>query len=714
MKNLKRKILALALVFVLLLPGNVITFATEIDMNVNLSDQSEISENEEQNSEQMENKEETESELESADQMKDVSVDTEDSENDQHNNLQVDIGYIFEVSTESGRDVYLQLGNDADDFRELKLTVEKDCERREYITTEMIQNVAVFSLDEQEKILAVSGVVNEIPFTSDLTKIDATQGIEVPMAEDNVEIDSYVADDILENEDAISEAANNACASIPATMSEEKSRAAEKIVVIDPGHSKESVGTRRTYNGITYKEEELVYKIAKYAEKELKQYTGVTVYLTRTEDSHLSIEDRVKFAKSKNADILVSIHINATNEETTLASGVESMVAKIGNYNASNAQKGQNLAKIILEQLVALGFKDRGLVLQTSQSTYPDGSKADYYGIPRYGQIYSVPSIIVEHGFINNASDWQHLNNEAGLKELGIADAKGIAKYLGLSKYNGPTGWQTINGKKYYYDSNGVPVTGTPVIDGKKYWFDSNGVLKTGWLNLLNWKMYFDPKTGEAKTGMVDIDGKKYLFNNDGVMQNYAGTPVINGKKYWFSTDGASLKTGWLNLGLWKLYFDSVTYEAKTGMADIGGKRYLFNNDGVMQNYAGTTVVDGKKYWFSTDDASLKTGWLTLGKWTMYFDPQTYQAAVGWKTIDGKKYHFDDNGVLNEGFVKIGNYQYYLRQNGTYATGTPVIDGKKYGFDSSGRQIFGWYSFLNWKFYFDPEDNGAAVTTTKK
>lgn len=41
------------------------------------------------------------------------------------------------------------------------------------------------------------------------------------------------------------------------------------------------------------------------------------------------------------------------------------------------------------------------------------------------------------------------------------------------------TGWQTIDGKTYYYDKNGNPVTGEQVIQGAKYVFDSNGVLST-------------------------------------------------------------------------------------------------------------------------------------------------------------------------------------------------------------------------------------------
>jgi GH25 family lysozyme M1 (1,4-beta-N-acetylmuramidase) len=39
------------------------------------------------------------------------------------------------------------------------------------------------------------------------------------------------------------------------------------------------------------------------------------------------------------------------------------------------------------------------------------------------------------------------------------------------------TGWQTIDGKVYYYQANGTPVTGDQVIGGVKYTFSSDGSL---------------------------------------------------------------------------------------------------------------------------------------------------------------------------------------------------------------------------------------------
>lgn len=58
--------------------------------------------------------------------------------------------------------------------------------------------------------------------------------------------------------------------------------------------------------------------------------------------------------------------------------------------------------------------------------------------------------------------------------------------YTGVTLYKGSQitytykGWWTIDGKTYYFDSNGKKVTGDQVILGAKYSFDANGVLKSG------------------------------------------------------------------------------------------------------------------------------------------------------------------------------------------------------------------------------------------
>lgn len=218
-----------------------------------------------------------------------------------------------------------------------------------------------------------------------------------------------------------------------------KSANGKLVVVLDPGHGGSDSGTTATVNGTVYVERDINLKIAQYCKAELETYSGVEVYLTRTDNTStcMSREERANFAASKGADVLVSIHINQAGEKgtTTSAHGAEVYYPN-SNYNANISAVGQALANNILIQLESVGMANRGAKIKNaSDLKYPDGSVADYYGINYYCKKLGFPGIIVEHAFVNNVSDaTNHLTTDAQLKELGVADAKGIATYYGLSK----------------------------------------------------------------------------------------------------------------------------------------------------------------------------------------------------------------------------------------------------------------------------------------
>ena len=249
-------------------------------------------------------------------------------------------------------------------------------------------------------------------------------------------------------------------------------------------------------------------------------------------------------------------------------------------------------------------------------------------------------------------------------------------------------GINIIEGIPYVCNENNIPYsTGTPVINGEKY-FVQNYIAKSGWLRLADWQMYFDPETYEAATGLSKIDGKAYLFDENGVEILKSRTEVINGKKYWFQPDG-SLMSGWCDLGVWRMYFDPETYEAAIGVKTIGEASYLFDENGVLYKGNGTPVFNGKKYF--VQDSKLMSGWLRLADWQMYFDPETYEAATGLSKIDGKAYLFDENGVE------------ILKSR------TEVINGKKYWFQPDGSLMSGWCDLGVWRMYFDPDTYAAAI-----
>ncbi len=76
------------------------------------------------------------------------------------------------------------------------------------------------------------------------------------------------------------------------------------------------------------------------------------------------------------------------------------------------------------------------------------------------------------------------------------------------------TGWQTIKGKRYYFNKKGVKVTGLKKIDGEKYYFNKKGVMQTGLKKVKNKTYYFDKTYGY----MVTIARyKNYLIDYNGV-----------------------------------------------------------------------------------------------------------------------------------------------------------------------------------------------------
>lgn len=213
--------------------------------------------------------------------------------------------------------------------------------------------------------------------------------------------------------------------------------AEDYVVMLDPGHDATHCGANK--NGL--REEVLTLKIAQYCKAELEQYKHVKVYMTRESAAcplpgSTSVADnlnRVATAANVGADIYVSIHLNSAGTGT--AKGAEVFYPN-SNYRPGIGSAGANLATQIQRQLVALGLNNRGISIRNSGdgSRYPDGSLADYYAVIKHSKNAGFPGVIVEHAYVSNASDAAFLKSESNLQALGIADATGIAEYLGLSK----------------------------------------------------------------------------------------------------------------------------------------------------------------------------------------------------------------------------------------------------------------------------------------
>ncbi|MCP6681114.1 N-acetylmuramoyl-L-alanine amidase family protein [Bacillus nakamurai] len=133
---------------------------------------------------------------------------------------------------------------------------------------------------------------------------------------------------------------------------------------------------------------------------------GAKTAVSRTDDTFLSLEERVAKASASQSDLFVSLH---TNSGVTSAAGTETYF-----NSAYEGAYSERLASEIQHQLVSsLDTKDRGV------------KEAPFYVIT-----YSkMPSVLAELGFITNPSDADKLKNNSGQEQAADAVVNGIKAY---------------------------------------------------------------------------------------------------------------------------------------------------------------------------------------------------------------------------------------------------------------------------------------------
>ncbi len=187
--------------------------------------------------------------------------------------------------------------------------------------------------------------------------------------------------------------------------SSDLSKIKDKMIIIDPGHGGNDTGAIR--NNVL--EKDLTLQIAEKVREYLINKGLTKIVMTRRADTTLTLEDRVQTANSRNADIFVSIHINAS---------VKSEIKGIETHYYSD--KGYDVAKIIHKELMNdVEATDRGLF------------KSKFYVINHT----EAPAVLLELGFISNDSERNALASDERQSNSAKAIADGIIKYL-LEHYN--------------------------------------------------------------------------------------------------------------------------------------------------------------------------------------------------------------------------------------------------------------------------------------
>lgn len=421
----------------------------------------------------------------------------------------------------------------------------------------------------------------------------------------------------------LQEVISNAQRSVGNSGAVRSTGAGNLVVVLDPGHGGTDPGAVRTINGITYSERDLVLKIAQYCKAELETYNGVTVYMTRTNNTSPveSRQARVNKAAKWNADILVSFHLNSTGNDIDSANGA---AVYIPNSNYSNGYDyngiGKALGNKILEQLKKLGLKNNGTMLdEGGNGTYADGSVADNLGINYWSKYYQYKfaGILIEHAFINNYNDVVfHLSSEAKLKELGVADATGIASYYGLTKES------TLTAPSLSYITSA-----------------SSDSLKLAWSAVSGAAGYQIYRSENEKSGF-----KKVATVTSGSITTYTDGSLMAGTQYYYKiraysgslTSNYSPVTGALPLAGGK-----ITSVKSDGSGKITVKWNTVANASGYQLYRSTSK-DGKYTMVANIEAATYTDAVSKGT--------TYYYKVRAKSVQNGKTGFGSYSEIAEGF----------------------------------------------------------------
>ena len=179
-----------------------------------------------------------------------------------------------------------------------------------------------------------------------------------------------------------------------------------KKVYIGVGHGGSDPGA--VANGIKEKDVNLDVALACYS---FLAKHGISVKLSRTKDTEVWIEKRVKEANAFGADLAVDIHHNAGGGD-----GAEV-------YHTKYLGKGATLANNILKEMQLIGQNSRGAKIKKNSS----GN--DYFSFIRDT---TMPAVLCECAFLDNKTDVKIIDTKAERVKMGEAIAKGILKTLGI------------------------------------------------------------------------------------------------------------------------------------------------------------------------------------------------------------------------------------------------------------------------------------------
>ncbi len=216
-------------------------------------------------------------------------------------------------------------------------------------------------------------------------------------------------------------------------------------VIIDAGHGGHdpgNVGYRNTY------EKDVVLAVSKKVGEYIEQYLpDVKVVYTRDDDTFIDLYDRGDIANENEGDLFVSIHANSFHNPSVRGTEVfflglhrsESSLEIMKKENMIFSNGEQQVRELTEEQLLIYELAHSGYIANSERiATMMDHQFANRAnrksrGVKQAGFVVlyeaSMPSLLVELGFLTNPSEQRFLTSEYGQSIMASAIFRSIRDY---------------------------------------------------------------------------------------------------------------------------------------------------------------------------------------------------------------------------------------------------------------------------------------------
>ncbi|HMU46998.1 MAG TPA: N-acetylmuramoyl-L-alanine amidase [Chitinophagaceae bacterium] len=187
-------------------------------------------------------------------------------------------------------------------------------------------------------------------------------------------------------------------------------------VVIDAGHGGQDAGA--TANDGTL-EKDIVLSIAQKI-KSLNEDKNIQIILSRETDTYPELKSRIDLAKSSNADLFISLHINSANPSLQKQEEKKGIEASISGKNKIFEPENKILASIFLNYFSRL-YSTKMEIIKREKGIYVlDNAPC--------------PSILIECGYLTNQQDLDYLKKLSNQEALAKSVLQSIDQYIMQTK----------------------------------------------------------------------------------------------------------------------------------------------------------------------------------------------------------------------------------------------------------------------------------------